>query len=115
MNITGLAQGAYKWACVAYDNQSNPAVGANRTFFYLPDTSAPTIPSYNISTPVVQNGSAINISAYANDTNLDKLWANISYPNASTVRFMLTNGGYVSFTAPVAGNYAVTIYANDTS
>jgi hypothetical protein len=115
VNITGLAQGAYKWACVAYDNQSNPAVGANRTFFYLPDTSAPTIPSYNISTPVVQNGSAINISAYANDTNLDKLWANISYPNASTVRFMLTNGGYVSFTAPVAGNYAVTIYANDTS
>ncbi len=114
LSLSGFPAGAYKWACIAYDNQSNMAWGANSTIYYQPITSAPAI-SYNISSPIITNGTAVSLAMYASSSSLSSVWINLSYPNASAVRLGLSNGGYVNFTPPVAGAYGVTFFANDTS
>lgn len=114
LTIAGFPQGAYKWACLAYDNQSNMAWGANRTIYYVPDAQAPSI-LFNISSPFVANNSPVSLSMYASDSNLQSIWINLSYPNASALRLELSNGGFVNFTPPVTGDYNAVFFANDTA
>ncbi|MBM3303532.1 MAG: hypothetical protein FJY76_00405, partial [Candidatus Aenigmarchaeota archaeon] len=115
LTISGFPQGAYTWACLAYDNQSNAAWGQNRTLYYQPVTAGPVISPYNISQPTIMNGTALSMAMYASSSALSAVWINLSYPNASTIRLFPSNGGSVSFTPPVAGIYNVTFYANDTT
>jgi len=115
ITISGLQQGAYAWACLAYDSQHNAAWSQNRTLYYQTITSAPAISPYNISLSTVMNGSSLSLAMYASSSSLSSVWITLSYPNASTIRLSPANGGVVSFTPPVVGTYNVTFFANDTT
>ncbi|MDP3734161.1 MAG: right-handed parallel beta-helix repeat-containing protein, partial [Nanoarchaeota archaeon] len=88
------------------------------------DTTPPSV--INV-TPVADSsftvGNSIEIGAnVTDDTIVSQVFANLSYPNGSTLLFELTNATdyarrfNISFTIPsVTGNYNITFIANDTT
>ncbi len=121
-NISSLAQGAHIVTLFTNDSVGN----ANNTesILFTMDSFPP-----NVTSIVPSNGSVFNISnsleiaATINDvTFIDSTFANLTYPNGTTLLLTLTNSTAnpakfnVSFTVPAAiGLYNITFIANDTS
>jgi hypothetical protein len=114
MSFSLLANGTYSWACLAWDNQTSSAWGANRTFTYQPDSNAPNI-TYNITPAVITEGGYAVISMFASDSTFNSAWMNLTYPNGTTARFPVANGGFVNLTSTLRGTHTVLFFANDSS
>ena len=117
--------GTYTVRIIANDTSRHNNINSSETtYFSITGTNYPNVTSllptinseFNVS-------NIIEISANVSDaTGIDSVYANVSYPNGSLTKLVLTNGtGYdnkfnVSFTAPaLTGNYNVSFFANNTN
>jgi hypothetical protein len=74
----------------------------------------PPVIDYSIKPKRQIRGETVSIFLNATDEfGVNSTWAVITMPNSSTETIVLANVNTTSYTAPIAGRYNVTIFAND--
>lgn len=121
LDLYRLGNATYYWKADANDGTTTTTSTTNK-FLVGADTTKPSVTDVR---PIVANSfntsQIIEISANATDDfALDKVWANLTMPNASTqiINLNSATGDKLnnSYTIPsLAGQYNITFFANDTS
>jgi len=108
------ATGSHTIRIIADDNGANINNTETRAISIVLDAIPPTINSleYTPHTSMILVGNHFNLTANITDNiEIDKAYTNIALPNGT----IITGGLTFNYSAPLAGLYNVTLFANDTS
>jgi hypothetical protein len=119
-NSTFIDQGIYSYTVWANDTSSNWNNSIPGGFEIKGDTSFPVLSNLNDFPDPQVPGGFVNITVdVSDDTAVDEVWVNVTYPNGSSVNISMTQGAgdewFYNTSYLDSGMYTCLVWANDTS